>query len=307
MLSKPIVLTIAAGLAAGIIFSVAAYSSAGGLLLIYLPSFPLLLIGFALGAKRIFTASLAAFATVALFTDTSNAAFFAAFTIFPALYFVHKALLWRGEETHREWYPMLAMLAELTTIAALFFLIFSVMATSGGHNGLQAVLAHELASDMSNNASPEFQSAMKWLTGEGSFLLFAMTGWSWVLMIYAFAAFAHSLLEPNGLALRPSLAIEPILPLWLLGLLVLNGALALLGHGTNRFIAETVFLLLLLPYFLAGLARMHRFSLRWHNRRLWLVLFYIILLFQAWIIVLVALSGLLGQLAEILDKRREIG
>jgi hypothetical protein len=137
---------------------------------------------------------------------------------------------------------------------------------------------------------------MKWLTGDGSFLLFASTGWSWVLMLYALAALAHGLLESRGLVLRPGLALEPhSLPLWLLGLLSINGGVALLGHGMDRFIAETVFLLLLLPYFLAGLALVHRFSLRWHNRRLWLTLFYIVPI------------GLYSQLAEILDKRRGIG
>ncbi len=300
---------LAAGAGSAIAFACANVSAVGGLVLIYLPAIPLLLVGFALGTRALLRASLVAFVVASLLASVGNSSFYAAFTVMPVLYFVYKALLFRDEGVAREWYPATTIMAELSAITAAIFLIFSIVAGSVGHHGLQELVGKELATDMaasSNNA--DFQNVIKWLTGEGSFLLFASVGWSWALMLYVCAMLCHNILEPARLALRDNLTLSPYgLPGWLLGMVALNGAFALWGQGGDRFVGETVFLILLLPYFLAGCARIHMLAWRWHNRRIWLILFYTLLLLQIWLGALVAVLGLYTQLVEILDKRRQVG
>jgi len=302
MFSRDTQIALLAGMAAGILFAISAYSVGGGMLLMYLPSLPLLCVGLMVGVRRVFIASLIACVLIGILTaDARNALFFAVFTVIPVLYFVHQALLWREDNN---WYPVLSILAELTLIIALFFLMLFIVA--GNYGGLQTIITQGFSSELTV-ADPEVSRIMNWLITDGSFLLIACSGWSWVLTLYGFAVLANALLKQRGVPLRASLALTPVqLPAWLLVVVLINGAAAFFLQGTDRFVAETVFLLLLLPYFLTGLALLHRLAGRWRHKVIWLMMFYILLIFQVWIVPVMTVIGLYYQLAEMLDKHRQI-
>ncbi|MCX7931855.1 MAG: hypothetical protein RMK64_00985 [Rhodovarius sp.] len=96
----------------------------------------------------------------------------------------------------------------------------------------------------------------------------AVIGFWSALMLMANAALAQRFLARRGLALtgNPDLA-EARMPGWYLGLLAVAAAAALLIGGT---VALSVLLLLLLPFFLMGVASVHRRT-RGRGGRIWLL------------------------------------
>ncbi len=276
---------------------------------LYLPLFFLLLPGLAYGARRSAQAGAVACLAVALLSGIDNAVFFAGFAVLPVSYVVYVALSWRGDEhPQQEWRPLLPALAYLVLALAGLFAGIALVRAWTGLGGLQIVLSQDVM-DALKDVDPQIRVMMQKLAGEWSFVLFASAGWVWVLMLYGMAVLANQVLVYRQLALRPSLGLSPYgLPPELLVLLCASVIiLAVSGEGHNRFVAATAFLLVLLPYFLAGLALLHTASRRWQGRKIWLALFYAILVTQGWPALPVIGAGLYAQLADLLDSTRKMG
>jgi hypothetical protein len=301
--SQPILFTILAGIAAGLVFFIASYSVLAG----FLTAIPLFLIGFAYGAKHSGQAILIACILITLAADIGSMVFFLGFVSLPAQHFIRKSLLWREEDSNRQWYPITTILAELVLIAAILFLMVSFLAHLQGIPSIQLQISDDYNANF-KNLDPEMQHIMKRLMGEWSFLVFALSGWIWVLLLYGLALMAQSAVAARGMALRPSLALTLNgLPMWLPVLLVFSVLLVAFGRGGDRFSGEVVSLLLLLPYFLNGLLWVHYSSQDWKARALWLSALYAGLFIFAWPGLLVIGIGLYLHAAEILDKRHRIG
>lgn len=212
--------------------------------------------------------------------------------------------MWRGNEENHEWYPVLRILSEITIAVALIFMLLALTTQELG--GLKSLVPHDLGNNF-KTTDPEFNAMEQQMLSDWSFVLFAIMGWLWVSLMYGFAVLANKLLATQSQTLRPSLAIEPRdIPAWLLLLVIVSGGLAMLGQGIDRFTAETLFLILLMPYLLCGLAFIHTWSRQRHFafRRLWLTCFYIVLICTRWPVLAVIAIGLYLQLAEILDRRQ---
>jgi len=307
MFSQHSIIALITGILAGGIFAAASSSASGGVLLLYLPCFFLMMLGFAYGAKQTAFAGLSAALTICLLNNTGDGIFFAGFIALPAWYFVHKALLWREKDGAHEWYPTLKILTDFTIILAMLFIVFAYATTHSGQNSIHTLIAHEL-STIPPGTDPQIITMLKKFTEEWSFLIFALAGWWWVMMLYGFAVLANHFLTSRYLSLRPSLAISAHgLPGGLLMLAALSAVLAFIGQGNQRFDGQVLFLLLLLPYFLSGLALLHQTSHNWRNREIWLCLFYGALLFLPWVSIIAIAAGFYTQIVEILDKHRGIG
>jgi hypothetical protein len=293
-----------AGIASGFLFFAFLAIDTGGVLFIALPSLPLLLTGLGLGARRAVVAGLTGAAVAVLLTGTGGMVFFAAFIMLPAVYFIRRCLSWRLSPEGEQWYPISAILAELSGFAAAAALGLAMVTER--HGGLKAIIPPGLAMSFGD---PEFVALVQPLFTEWSFVLLAAVGWLWIVMIYAVAVLANAMLASKHYTLRPSLGLETGgLPLWLPGFLGLSGLLILLGQGADRYDGQVVFILLLLPYFLSGLSWVHRFSFthRVPARKLWITCFYIAITFLRWPVLLVIGLGLYKQAAEMLDKYRKV-
>jgi hypothetical protein len=243
----------------------------------------------------------------ALLTGLSGTLFFTGFIALPAYYFIHRILLWREGEVEHHWYPVLRALAELTVVAAASIMLLALATAEQG--GLQSLIPQDYAAAL-KNADPDIAAMAQQLISNWSFMLFAAVGWLWIIMLYGFAVLANMLLKIKSYNLRHSLALEPNgLPIWILGLVILSGLLGAAGKGLDRFTGETIFILLLLPYLLSGIAFVHTFTLKrhFHFRILRLICFYIVLLCTRWPLLGVIAIGVYLQLAEILDRRNKIG
>ncbi len=167
-------------------------------------------------------------------------------------------------------------------------------------------MTHELADNLTSS-DKEIAATMKLLLTDWLFLLLAGTAWLWLAALYGLAALANSLLANKGMALRPSLGLTGGgLPGWLLFFLTLSAFFACAGTGSDRLNGETVFLILLLPYFFAGMAFIHQVSRHWSARSYLLAALYFLLMFPPWMAFMTVMLGVYIQLREMLDKAARI-
>jgi hypothetical protein len=303
-ISKETTLAVICGVLSGGVFSLIADTIGGGMLAVFLPVLPLAFAGLALSARHCLIAAISACAAIALLSDAGYILFFALFLAVPLMHFIRRCLLWRGGEGEREWYPTLAALSEVTLFSAGVFMVFALISVHAEHIPLKSIVAGTLSSQQDNllkDADPSVSRYIKLLANQWSFLVFAVASWIWTLLIYAVAALVNALLASKAMSLRPHLAITPEgLPLWLPAALLISAALALLGHGNDSFAGETLFVIMLLPYFLSGLASVHRFLGAWPAKKIWLTAFYVLLALFPWAAALLIARGAYTQLEKIL-------
>jgi hypothetical protein len=119
---------------------------------------------------------------------------------------------------------------------------------------------------------------------------------SWLMVIAANGILAQGVLGRFGRNLRPAPDITQFdLPNWLALALAATALVAMLAPGDIGFLARSLVVVLLLPYFFAGLAVVHAACRNRGARTVMLTIFYIILILFAWPAALVAGLGLLDQ------------
>src|SRR6185369_14096587 len=250
--SRQTVILLICGILSGGIFSVSVYGTCVGLLSLFLPALPLALPGLAFSARHGLGASLIACALVALLLDSSFAILFLIAIACPVYYLLKKLLLQRGEEGAYEWYPVLTVLTEMTVIAAGIFMMFALFAANSDPQVPIAQMIWKATGNQLDNPDPQIAHAMQAIARDWSFLIYAFICWIWVLCLYGTLVFANTILSRNNMCLRESLAIsENGLPLWLLAIIAIAVGLTVFEQGNDQFAGQTVFLILLLPYFLS--------------------------------------------------------
>jgi len=299
---------VCAGLVSGFIFYLGLKSAFGGPLLIFACLLPLYLVGLAYGSRHAVRAAYASTFVSIVLLGPENCLPFVLFVLMPSCFFLRQLLQWRGNEHAPSWYPALRALAKLSVLTTIIFAGMGLIADANDQH-FQTIIARSLPDDL-NGMDPEAVLSLQHLLAEESFLIFALLGWMWVILLYGIAVLTNGFLNKHSLALRPSLALSPGgLPASLLVLLFICAVPALLSQGNTRFLGQMMALQMLLPYFLSGLALMHALSRARAipRRRLWISSFYIALIFTGWPAVIVVGAGLYVQLAEILDRPKKIG
>lgn len=272
------------------------------------PFVPLMLIGMAEGTRSLVHASCVAVA-VALTIGGDGLGFrMGLFVAVPCCLFLRRVLSFRElADGQKEWFPTLRALCELTLLVGMAIFLLSILVSHQYDGGMQEMLNRVLAID--NSAlEPELAEILGKLLGEYSFVIFAVMGWMWVLTFWITAYWSHNLLVRQGKALRPELQISPRgVPSWVLLALVISAVLVLIGGVNDVYIGKVLFLIFLLPYFLAGMGAIHSMSRVWQPRKLWLFCIYIILVFIFWTLLIPIALGFYLQVSEMLDKPKRIG
>jgi len=216
----------------------------------------------------------------------------------PVVVLVRQALLSRtAQDGSVEWYPPGPLVVWLTG-AGLFLLAFSLLSLVlfGAGPSLEAIFTAQLTDALRlvlpAAEEPQLQEAAAAAAqiGLGAGLD------SWLMVIAANGILAQGVLSRFGRNLRPAPDIAQIeLPQWL-GLAAAAMALvALLASGDVAFVARSLLVVLLLPYFFAGLAVIHAACRNRASRAILLIVFYLILTLLAWPAILVAGLGVLDQ------------
>lgn len=322
-MSTAVLFAVAAGLCSALPLLLGVFAP-GGMLLVILTPLPLFLAGLAQGVGGAIIAGVTASAIIGVLGGLVMAAMTAIILAAPVAVLVRQALLSRAlgagaaggttsggpvgdaagsgpsgvsgggsaTGTARDWYPAGLLVTWLTVIGLAWLAVaFVVQGTSGGiEAGVREDLLHSLQM-LLPEAQPDdlaqvAEAVAPFAVGSG------MLGW--LLLLAVNGVLAQGLLTRFGRNLRPAPDIATLtLPTWLAPALGLAVAAALLGSQDLAYIGRNVALVLVLPFFFAGLGTIHALTRGLKGRAAILVTLYIVLIFfSVWPAVLVAGLGL---------------
>lgn len=245
---------------------------------------------------------------------------FAAMTAAPALWLTHLALQSRETMTEDqkptlEWYPAGHLLTWTMGMAAvaLLFAALSTLSVEGGIRGplitvLETVNQTELENALARANVPISIDQFLEVVAD---IIPAATAWYWILLITLNMWGAQKILVYLGRALRPSPSLPDIDIPQGVGLPLAVALLVYLIPGSfvpseAQFVAATLAAILLLPYFLLGLAVVHAISRPWPWRHLWLAFLYLVMIYMGLPALILCLVGLVEPWARLRQQYRSI-
>lgn len=265
----------------------------------YLAMTPVAATGFGLGPMP--AAVAAALAAVVIFASAPAGGLLSWFVLtsaLPVLAVVYFSMRRRESgDGAVSWFPLGHLLGILTAFGLAFLVVaFAVFAGSPG-----ALQGGELDPfrQMTQHLSPEEMETLRRLV-VSSFPGLAAAGW--VVMIASNCAIAYLALRRWGTPLRTEARFHDTeAPLWPLGVVVAGALLSQAGetaalYGTNAMIIAGV------PFFLVGLAVVHRVSVNWRARTLALVMMYIMIMLSLWPALVVCLIGIAERWLRLRDR-----
>jgi uncharacterized protein YybS (DUF2232 family) len=304
-MTKGLWMAIGGGVLSALLYLSVVSGSFGSLILAYLAPLPLLMVGLGLGFRSCLVAGGTAIVVVSLLGGLLFGLTYGIANVAVTAVIVRQSLLARtGPDGGLEWYPPGLMLVILTGLglAAIGLAALATLGSPGGLEGsVREFLTIGLGGDLRSvpGATGQTEVPMADLV-EGFTQVFpAMVVVSWLAMAIINAALAQGVLMRFGRNLRPAMRVSSIeLPPWTSLPLAAAGVLALVGgDGQIGYLAVNAAIVLLVPFFFAGLAVVHAFAGRRQARTLLLVVFYFFLLVSGWPIALVVGLGVIEQWA----------
>lgn len=289
-------LAAAAGLASAALFVLGNSGSPYGMVLAYLAPAPLFLAGLTLGGLAA-VAGGAAGAVLAVATAGPLAALgYLLADAVPVAILVRQALLSRpGADGAVEWYPPGLLAAWLTGIgmAGLAVMALVLIAGGAGLEGAVRGLATEVAAVLEAPQPELFVDLV-------SPLLPGSVAAVWMLMLTVNGALAQAAAVSGKRARRPTPDIGALeLPFWPAAVGAMAAVAGLTVGGDAGYFLRNLAVVAAVPFLLQGLGVVHVLSRRTSGGVPMLVVFYALLVVLAWVSVLIALLGLVEQVAGI--------
>tara|TARA_Y100001936_G_C16080649_1_gene677521 strand:+ start:2491 stop:3426 length:936 start_codon:yes stop_codon:yes gene_type:complete len=303
-MNRGFLITLAGGLACGLLFLAIRTGSPGAIALTYISAIPLLLVGLSQGLTPVLISSAIAIGCIFLGLHSKAVGIFLVIAAIPSIIVVRQALFSRqgGKPGDIEWYPIGLILSWLTGCGLLILGIISI-AVLGEAEGLSGASKRLLQNVFSQvpTSSPQatilIQMMAKYLPG----MLLSV----WLLITIINATLAQNILCRFGYAIRPRPSYSNFnLPGWMSIALAISILLSLIP-GLLGDIGRNAAPLLSTPFFLLGLAVIHNLSHRVALRGAVLVGVYILLIIVGWLSAIVVLLGVLEQWVS-LRKRYSI-
>jgi uncharacterized protein YybS (DUF2232 family) len=300
-MTKALLTYIGGGVLSALLYLSVVSGGVSALILAYLAPLPLLMVGLGAGLRSFAIAATAAVAVVGLFGGPLFGLTYAMANGVLVAVIVRQALLARsGPDGSLEWYPPGLLLVVLTGLG-LAGLLAAALLTLGDPGGLEGGVRQFLVMGFGDAAAGtgDAESGMAQVVDSFAQVFPGMVVVSWLTMAIVNAALAQGVLMRFGRNLRPAMRVAEVeLPHWTPMLLAVAGLLALVGgDGQLSYLALNVAIVLLVPFFFAGLAVVHAFAGRRQARTLLLVVFYFFLLVSGWPIALVIGLGVIEQWA----------
>ena len=291
-MTKALLMYIGGGVLSALLYLSVVTGGMGALILAYLAPLPLLMVGLGAGLRPFAIAATAAVAVVGLFGGILFGMTYAVANGVLVAVIVRQSLLTRtGPDGSVEWYPPGLLLVVMTGLG-LAGLLAAALLTLGDPAGLEGSVRQFLVMGFGDAAAGTGGDAETGMTQviDGFAQIFpGMVVVSWLTMAIVNAALAQ------GVLMRFA---EVELPHWMPMLLAGAGLLALIGgDGQLAYLALNVVIVLLVPFFFAGLAVVHAFAGARQARTLLLVVFYFFLLVSGWPIAMVVGLGVIEQWA----------
>jgi len=284
---------VAAGAATALLYLLSVSGGFFSLLIAYTPLVPLLAAGLSQGVRAVGIAALIAIFVAGLAAGLSGMLVFGLLYGTPAIIFTHIVLTHISEE---RWYPVGGALTGLSIYSAIIVGFFMVVIMGND------VSLTESLNALDSEQSPLLEQAHM-LLEKAPFIVFALGAWIQILMFYAIAVFANYMLKGWDLQRRSYLRLTPFMPSTLvLGAMLVAGLISFSPSLAVSMAGKTAFLVLLLPYFLVGIARMHARAKEWPNARLWLSVIYALTVLVFWPVFWFIGAGIVEQ-AKFLSNR----
>jgi hypothetical protein len=283
----------------------------GGILFLILAPVPLFLVGLGQGVRACWIAGMIALIVAGLVGGLPWMTTALVLLVAPVCVLVQQALRSRpGQDGTAEWYPPGLLVAWLTVLGVIWLaLMIGLLAAEHGGLGAQDALVEELKPHL-GQMLPDAEEAqidqvlaiaINWAPG------FSTVAWL-VIMLALNGVLAEGLLLRFGKAIRPAPDIATLsLPVWPAWALTAALLLAVFGSGGPAYLARNLALVLMVPYFFAGLAVVHGFCRRFAAGGFILAVFYAALF--VWAVVLplgLAILGMIDQWAGI-RRRMQAG
>lgn len=276
----------------------------GGVLLAYVTPLPLLLVGLGLGTNAAALAASVGLIVVTLAGGVTAAGIYGGMHALPSWLLVHQVLSRQpppAADPTESWQPIGHVVATLAAIAALVAVATALAAADD--EGVEAAI-RSLLLGVTAVAAPDLEEERRALLVSSLAPVFlGFSALNWQLMILVNAAVAQTALHRRGRALRPTPRWSRLsLPDWLSWMLVAAAAVALVADGDAGYVARNTVIALCGPFFLAGLAIVHRRIRTLRTGRLVLFVFYaLLLMFFAVVAAAVAGLGMLSQWSRSTD------
>ncbi|GEM_PF-3554135 len=287
-----------AGGLSGILFSLTISGALSGFLVWFLPMLPIFLAGFRFGFQAVIQAIALGATTVLLLTGSASLLLY---MIFPATSagllswcFLQLALV---PNAGLIWYPVGRALSLLVVYLAAVFLAAGMVALQHKSGGLAAALQQGMSIE-AKGLDSDLKLQVEELTQNFGFIIYALILWVWVIFSYATAILASFACMGTRGSFRQGLRLQPFLPPIILWPLLLATAIPMFASNPNiAIVGKALFLLLLLPWFLAGAAHIHAVLRQSPQGKNWLFAFYILLFIGQWpSLLMVTLYGMYCQI-----------
>lgn len=300
-MGKPLLLALGGGVVSAVFFLSVLTGSAGALILAYLTTLPLFLVGLHGGSAAGLIAGAGGALVVALGGGATATFGYVVSNVLPAVLLVRQALLSRPvPDGGTEWYPAGALLLWLSGYGLALFLLGVVLAADW-EGGLRGALETYLEASLTAFAESVGDGAIGGAeSGRISQAVAAIAPGlmiiSWISMVVINATLAQGALMRFAQNRRPPMGLADIdLPGWLPAALAAAGLAPTLLGGTVGFVALNVAIVLGFACFFVGLGVVHAWARHRPGRPLLLAAFYLVLLFFGWPVLLVTGLGVIEQ------------
>ena len=296
-MSKNALLALAGGAASGMFSFVLPFAS----------PLPLFLVGFGLGLSLAIMAAAAALVTSVLIGAWPGLIICALTVVAPVLVLVRHALLARPDEQEQlEWYPV-GMLAVWLAGIGVSLVAIAVALAAGTPEGAQGWIEARLSEMITHFGLADNAEQVAVLVSILAPTAPGLAVASWMILLVVNGSLAQNLLVASKRSIRPATALAMFqLPNWMPAGAAAAAVLGFLGSGDLAFLGWNLLVVLLIPFFLTGIAVAHVVSRRWPGRPLVLIMFYVFLVLFSWPVSL--LLTMLGVLEQWLDLRgRAVG
>ncbi|HYD32619.1 MAG TPA: DUF2232 domain-containing protein [Azospirillaceae bacterium] len=265
MMASALISALGGGALSALFYLSVLSGSVGALVLAYLAVLPLFLVGLSLGPLAGLVAGGVASALVMVGTeDMAAAATHIVSCALPSVLVVRQALLARRTPGGTvEWYPPGPLVMELTGYGILGVLGAALLALDapGGLKGeVQDFLVGGFET-LFRAAGPDNGFDPRTMASGIAPVFPAMVVISWLVMTVVNAALAQGVLMRFGRNRRPPMSMAHLeLPHWAPMALAAAGAVAMVAEGNLGFVVTNLAMILLVPFFFAGLAVAHAFA-----------------------------------------------
>lgn len=218
-----------------------------------------------------------------------------------------KTIRWAPRYNAAQWKPLGVTLCHLSIGCAL------LLGTSGYHilfdatQATQTLFSDPTLTKQMDAVGPQVAAELKAMMMRLSFLWLGLSGWIWLALFYAHGWWMHRVLFARGLAMRPEFSLQPFMPPTALLVAIAIAALAtIIGSPAMQNAGKVGCIVMLFPYFLAGMAQIHVFTRQWSNRIILIFIIYFLMFLFIWPIVAVILYGLTFHLRSLLASTEKM-